>query len=169
MTQGKRWKRGKKEKEGKRERRGEEKDKEGGGKRNVDELRPNELTTLWLVLCTFVACFQANQMRVCVCEACKCAGCYKHKYLTFVSGGLRFGQSGWLHPFRFRLRLSASAFRFQQICGNDMQLIGVFNAQSEQINGTLQRHAVAHCACRCVGVCVRWVLSVAKRLLQNLK
>lgn len=59
------------EKEGKRERkrerRGEEKDKERRGERDIDELRPNELTTLWLVLCTFVACFQANQMHVCVC------------------------------------------------------------------------------------------------------
>lgn len=80
-------------------------------------------------------------------------------------GGLRFGQSGSLHPFRFRLRLLASAFRFQLICGNDMQLIGVLNAQSEQINGTRQRHAA------CVWVCVgeSQVLSVEKLLLQNLK
>lgn len=46
-----------------------------------------------------------------------------------------------------------------------MQLIGVLNAQSEQINGTRQRHAA------CVWVCVgeSQVLSVEKLLLQNLK
>lgn len=49
------------------ERRGKVKEREPGIERDVDEFGPNELTTLWLVLCTFVACFGANQMCVCMC------------------------------------------------------------------------------------------------------